>query len=170
MYILLLLGKKKYLFAFVIVAATGVVIWLALQTEGSPIQIIAHRFATATTLDDLTTGRTELHVRYWKAITKNVVSFLFGYGLDAGYLGLSPHNLYLEILYHLGLFGLLIFLGEILGFVHLMDVKTPRVQKHSALMTYYPLMLMGILFFSLAGVFSTSTYAMIFLALASMLI
>lgn len=169
-YILLLLGKKKYLFAFVIVAATGVVIWLALQTEGSPIQIIAHRFATATTLDDLTTGRTELHVRYWKAITKNVVSFLFGYGLDAGYLGLSPHNLYLEILYHLGLFGLLIFLGEILGFVHLMDVKTPRVQKHSALMTYYPLMLMGILFFSLAGVFSTSTYAMIFLALASMLI
>ena len=156
--------------AFVITAATGLVIWLALQTEGSPLQIIVHRFTTATTLDDLTTGRTELHIRYWRAITQNVFSFLFGYGLDAGYLGLSPHNLYLEILYHLGIFGLLFFGGEILGFVRLMDTKTHGVKKRSFLMTYYPLLLTGILFFGLAGMFSTSTYAMIFLALTSALI
>lgn len=169
-YILLLLGKKRYLPVFVIVVITVFYIWIALQTEDSPLQIIVHRFTTATTLDDLTTGRTELHIRYWKAITQNVFSFLFGYGLDAGYLGLSPHNLYLEIIYHIGAFGLLFFLSEILGFVRLTGAKMSGVQKHSILMTYYPLLLMGILFFSLAGVFSTSTYAMIFLALASMLI
>ena len=169
-YILLLLGKRRYLLAFAIVAATGLVIWIALQTEGSPLQIIVHRFATATTLDDLTTGRTELHLRYWNAITQNAVSFLFGYGLDAGYLRLSPHSLYLEILYHLGFFGLVIFLCEISGSVYLMNAKTSGMEKRSKLLTYAPLLLIGILFFSLAGVFSTSTYALIFLALVSMLV
>lgn len=169
-YILLLLGKRRYLLAFAIVAATGLVIWIALQTEGSPLQIIVHRFTTATTLDDLTTGRTELHLRYWKAITKNAISFLFGYGLDADYLGLSPHSLYLEILYHLGFVGLLIFLSEIVGFVRLTKAKMYGVQRRSKLMTYYPLLLTGILFSSLAGIFSASTYAMIFLVLVSMLI
>lgn len=170
-YILLLFGRKRYLPALAIIAATGLVIWIALQTEGSPLKTIVHRFTTAATLDDLTTGRTELHIRYWNAIMRTAPSFLFGYGLDAGYLGLSPHNLYLEILYHLGLFGLLIFFGEILGFVRLMDAETSGIRrKRSVLTTYYPLLLTGILFFSLAGLFSTSTYALIFLALVSMLI
>ena len=51
-----------------------------------------------------------------------------------------------------------------------MYTETSGVQKRSALMTYYPLLLVTALFFGLAGVFSTSTYAMIFLALVSMLI
>ncbi len=169
-YLLLLMGKRRYLLALAILALTVIVIWITLQMEGSPLQIIVHRFATAADLDDLTTGRTELHLRYWEAITKSAVTFLFGYGLDAGYLGLSPHSLYLEIVYHLGLFGLLIFLGEIMGFIRLTYIEISSVQKRSTLMTYYPLLLVAALFFSLAGVFSTSTYAMIFLALVSMLI
>ena len=52
-----------------------------------------------------------------------------------------------------------------------MDAETSGIRrKRSVLTTYYPLLLTGILFFSLAGLFSTSTYALIFLALVSMLI
>ena len=169
-YIALLFGKRKYMLAFMIIAATAVVVSISLKIKGSPLQIIFYRFSTASNLDDLTTGRSELHIRYLKAIGESAESLIFGYGLDAPFLGLSPHNLYLEILYYLGIGGLLIFLAEIAGFVHMVYTETSGVRKYSKLMTYYPLLLIGILFLSLAGLFSHSTYVMIFLALMSMLI
>ncbi len=169
-YILLLLGKKRLLFAFFILAATAVIVWFALQTEGSPLQIICHRFTSAKNLDELTTGRSALHVRYLKAISESVYSLFFGYGLDAPYLELSPHNLYLEILYYLGIGGLLIFFAEITAFIRLTHTETSGVQGRSWLMTYSPLLVVAVLFLSLAGLFSPSTYAMFFLAVVSMLI
>lgn len=169
-YIALLFGKRKYMLAFMIVAAAAVAVGISLQIKGSPLQIIFYRFSTANNIDDLTTGRSELHIRYLKAISESAKSIIFGYGLDAPFLGLSPHNLYLEILYYLGIGGLLIFLAEIVGFVRMVHTETSGVRKYSKLMTYYPLLLIGVLFLSLAGLFSHSTYVMIFLALMSMLI
>ena len=124
----------------------------------------------ATNLDDLTTGRSDLYIRYIRAINESASSFFFGYGLDAEFLGLSPHNLYLEILYYLGLGGLLLFIMEVVAYLQLICTETSGVQKRSALVVYYPLLLVGGLFFTLAGMFSPSTYVMIFLVLISMLI
>lgn len=169
-YVLLLIGKRKYLFAFSLIVMTGVVVWLTLQIDGSPLQIIVHRFSMATNLDDLTTGRSDLYIRYIRAINESASSFFFGYGLDAEFLGLSPHNLYLEILYYLGLGGLLLFIMEVVAYLQLICTETSGVQKRSALVVYYPLLLVGGLFFTLAGMFSPSTYVMIFLVLISMLI
>lgn len=169
-YVFLLLGRKKFFFAFALVAVTGIVIWAALQMEDSPLQIILYRFETATNLDDLTTGRSEIYVRYLSAINESACSLIFGYGLDAAFLRKSPHNLYLEILYYLGLSGLLLFIAEFAACLRLVYTETSGVKKHSRLMIYYPLLLIGILFCSLAGMFSPSTYVMLFLALISMLI
>ena len=169
-YILLLLGKRKYKLAVAIIAVTAIAISIAMQIEGSPLRIIFYRFSMANNMDDLTTGRIVLHMRYLKAITDSAAAFIFGYGLDAPFLGLSPHNLYLEILYYLGLVGLTIFLAEIIAFVHMLHTETSGVRKYSKLMTYYPLLLIGGVFFSLAGMFSSITYTMIFLTLISMLI
>ena len=169
--VFLLLGRKKYLYAISLVAISAVVICITSQSNGSSLHIILHRFATANSISDLTTGRSELYARYLDAINESASSFVFGYGLSATYLSLSPHNLYLEVLYFTGFVGLLFFALEIVGGLHLICRKKPKeIQRQPLLMIYFPLILVGILFFSLAGMFSPSTYVMIFLALVSVLI
>ena len=97
-------------------------------------------------------------------------SFFIGYGLDAEYLTLSPHNLYLEILYYLGAFGMAIYVATLGSFIHVTRSEIHQNRDDSFLMRYFPLISIAILFFSLSGMFSPSTYVMIFLALVSMLI
>lgn len=167
-YVLLQIRKRKYFLAFGLIAVISLVVAISLQIPDSPLQIILYRFSIATNMDDLTTGRSELYSRYIRAITAGVKPFFFGYGLNAEYLVLSPHNLYLEILYYLGAFGMAIFVTAIGACISITRLEIIPTNNESFLMRYFPLISIAVLFFSLSGMFSPSTYVMLFLALVSM--
>lgn len=68
-------------------------------------------------LTELSTGRFDIWKTYLKASTKNINSFLWGYGVGApfigewqGYNGWQPHNSFIQALYYVGVFGLFLIL------------------------------------------------------------
>lgn len=73
------------------------------------ITIILNRFRISNNLNSLTTGRVSIWLLYIKQIIKKPSSFFLGYGIYAPRLeNKVVHNLYLEIMYELGLIGLII--------------------------------------------------------------
>ena len=86
---------------FVIPSCTIILYVASLSSENSPFAAVLERFTSGKNLSDFTTNRSVLFIAYWKAITKDVGSFLFGKGLAASLLtGWGAHNLYLEIAGH----------------------------------------------------------------------
>lgn len=169
-YVILQIRNRRFFLSFALTVGILLTVMVSMQIQDSPLQVILYRFSTATNMDDLTTGRSDLYGRYTNAIISGVKSFFIGYGLDAEYLTLSPHNLYLEILYYLGAFGMAIYVATLGAFIHVTRSERHQNRDDSFLMRYFPLISIAILFFSLSGMFSPSTYVMIFLALVSMLI
>lgn len=118
-------------------------------------------------LDDFTTGRSEVFATYYRVISQDALSTLFGQSLDAPRLGKDPHNLYLEITYYLGLVGLLLMITLIGTIVYQVSKKS---KKHDLITKYLPLMMVLILYMALHGIFSTVSYAIFFLAISSIMI
>lgn len=71
------------------------------------LNVVLDRFKVASgDINKLTTGRFNLWSTYWKYLWNNPRSFLCGEGIGASLLnGKGPHNVYVEILYHLGAIG-----------------------------------------------------------------
>lgn len=68
-------------------------------------------------LTELSTGRFDIWKTYLKASTKNINTFLWGYGVGApfigewqGWIGWQPHNTFIQALYYVGAFGLFLIL------------------------------------------------------------
>lgn len=169
-YVILQIRNRRFFLSFALTVGILLTVMVSMQIKDSPLQVILYRFSTATNMDDLTTGRSDLYGRYTNAIISGVKSFFIGYGLDAEYLTLSPHNLYLEILYYLGAIGIILFIGTVGSFIHVAELANDLGHKENFLMRYFPLISVAILFFSLAGMFSAPTYVMIFLTILATLI
>lgn len=76
------------------------------------IQLRLERTSSADSLAEVTTGRTDLQLDYLKYILNNVGVLLFGRGIGATILPVgASHNFYIDIVYHLGLVGGLLYLG-----------------------------------------------------------
>ena len=83
---------------------------------------------------DFTTGRTRIWGRYMTYFGDNMLRFLFGSGLTAGYYrGLAAHNSYIDLFYYYGLCGTTVLAGSVLRAVRL------RREKR-LLMNYVPLL------------------------------
>lgn len=69
-----------------------------------------YRITNASSVNELTTGRLAILDEYLREISSSPGIMLWGKGLSAHLLKKGTHNLFLEIQYYLGLFGLILFL------------------------------------------------------------
>lgn len=149
----------------VIIAAAVLLIW-----ENSPIAVVLIRLTNASDLSELTTGRTDLFVTYYEAVTDNIWTTLFGMGLAAENLGRDPHNLFLEITYYTGIVGLGLILCYYGTIVYMMKEKTRRSVRQHLIARYVVLFMVVVLYCTLSGVFSMVSYAAFYLAFLSMIL
>lgn len=100
-------GDKKVYKRIGYVLIAGVALSLFFENQLSRIfAIIMVRFSGAETMNDLTTGRWDLWVRYLNDIFKSFDSVLIGNGIQ-NYGRAAAHNTYLELLFKFGLLGTL---------------------------------------------------------------
>lgn len=145
-------------------------IFILLLADFSPFTVVLTRLTNATNLDELTTGRSEVFEAYMSAITENAGSVMFGKGLAAKGLTKDPHNLYLEIVYYIGVTGLLLMTCFGGAVVHILKRMAYRAGKQNLFAKYAVLFMVLVLHFALHGMFSTNTYACFFMAFLSILL
>lgn len=133
----------------------------------SPFEVIIERFTSAKSIRDLTTGRSELILYYWRAITQDVQSFFFGKGLGAAALWKDPHNIYLEAMYYLGVVGFGLILSVCIHLVREAKMRVPQNGEHW-ISKYMVLLMLLVLYCSLHGLFQVSFYGELFFALLSL--
>lgn len=152
------------IFMTVAVVIAGAIL---LFSEGSPFAVVISRFTTSTDLSNLTTGRSDVFLLYYRAITESLGSIFFGKGLAQGNLGLDPHNLFLEITYYLGLVGLVLM---VLYYVSLIRAINVNLKKQNLIARYAVLWVVLIFHMTLHGMILFHTYAAFFMAAVAMLI
>ena len=140
---------------------------ILLLSESSPFAVVLSRLTNATDLGDLTTGRSEVFVEYYRAITESVGSALFGAGLGAGKLSLDPHNLLLEITYYVGLVGLILMVVYYVSLIKAIDIN---LKAQNFIARYVVLFMVVMVHMTLHGMTTFPTYASFFLAAIAMLI
>ena len=155
---------KRYLLAFIYIFATA---FLAVILSDTLFATTLYRLTSASSVRELTTGRSILLEMYGREIISSPDILLFGNGMSAQLLKKGTHNLFLEIQYYVGLTGLILYL---LYF----GILTAQVQKKYAagnaaarLFSYAPLIVFIAAFCSLQGMFSVSVYTLLYLSIIS---
>lgn len=164
MYIMWQFWSKKFFkgMAFTIIGiAVGAYFLLS---ENSPFSVVLERLTSGSSLSDITTGRSDLYIRYWKVVTENIVSFLFGLGLKAPMLGKGTHMLYLELIYYVGVLGLALVFGFFASMARELQKNKPQVRKQSLIAKYAVVIVVLIAYLSLQGMFQVLTYGAFFVA------
>lgn len=129
-FLLMLVRNKRNGEAILILLAGAAVVILVISGRIRVFDAILQRLRTG----DLTTGRTRTWDRYMTYFGDNMLRFLFGSGLTAGYYrGLAAHNSYIDLFYYYGLCGTAVLAGSVLRAVRL------RREKR-LLMNYVPLL------------------------------
>lgn len=159
-----LIRGKRYLLAFIYIFATA---FLAVILSDTLFATTLYRLTSASSVRELTTGRSILLEIYGREIMSSPDILLFGKGMSAQLLKKGTHNLFLEIQYYVGLIGLILYL---LYF----GILTAQVQKKYAagnaaarLFSYSPLIVFIAAFCSLQGMFSVSVYTLLYLSIIS---
>lgn len=169
-YILWQFHDRKLIFGSVLTAlAASVSVWV-LISDASPFAVVLTRLNNASSISELTTGRSDLYLQYWKAITENPATFFFGYGFAAESLGKATHNLYLEIMYYTGMVGFLLaiwFYGCIGHQVHKKAREGPRQSIYSR---YVVVLMVLVVFFTLSGMYAAVSGGIFLLAFLSIMI
>lgn len=157
-----LIRGKRYLLAFIYIFATA---FLAVILSDTLFATTLYRLTSASSVRELTTGRSILLEMYGREIISSPDILLFGNGMSAQLLKKGTHNLFLEIQYYVGLTGLILYL---LYF----GILTAQVQKKYAagnaaarLFSYAPLIVFIAAFCSLQGMFSVSVYTLLYLSI-----
>lgn len=132
--------------------------------------LILARFINAEDINDLTTGRTDIFIRYIEEISKSPQSMFFGYGFAAKGLNMDPHNIYIEILYYVGIIGLLLMLWFCAEMCKTAKKQAGQAQKQNFFSKYIVLMMFAVLYFTLQGFFALVAYTELFLAFISIMI
>ena len=164
MYIMWQFWSKKFVkgIAFTI---TGIILGAYfLLSENSPFAVVLERLTSSSSLDAITTGRINLYIRYWNVITEDVVKFLFGLGMRAPILGKGTHMLYLELVYYVGVLGLILVLGFFVSMAQELQKNKPQVKRQSLIAKYAVVIVVLIQYLSLQGMFQVLTYGAFFVA------
>lgn len=135
-----------------------------LLSENSPIAVVLERLTSGRSLSAITTGRSDLYIRYWSVVTENIGNILFGMGMNAPLLGKGTHMLYLEIIYYVGMLGLILILGFFIGLALDLQKGNPAVKRQSLIAKYAVVALTAIQYLSLQGMFQVLTYGVFFVA------
>ncbi len=160
LFVVVLFKRKKR------VLGLSLVLVGAIAAAGSVFTVIGERLTSATSFNELTTGRIELYGEYLEVITQNARSVLFGLGLDAPYLRLGPHNLYLEITYYIGIVGLVLY-TVYFGMLLSRSGKQFSQPKTDKLIRYAVPVIMLMIYFTLQGMPATTFYILMAVAISS---
>lgn len=156
-----LLRAGRYIFAAAFAAGTVV---LAIILSNTLFATTLYRITSASSVSELTTGRTDMFEEYWREIISSPGTTLFGKGLSAQLLKKGTHNLFLEIQYYVGAIGLTLYLFYFGALVVRMQKKSAAGCYPSRLFSNSPLIVFIVLFSSLQGMFSISVYTLLYLA------
>lgn len=159
--------NKRVFRGIFLTAAILIVGSILLFSEGSPFAVVISRFTSSTSISDLTTGRSDVFIRYYRAITEDIASIFFGKGLAQGNLGRDPHNLFLEITYYLGVVGLILM---VVYYISLLRAINVNLKKQNLIARYVVLLVVLMFHMTLHGMIIFHTYAAFFMAAVAMLI
>ena len=154
---------RGLLMTLCILIAGGVLLF----SDGSPFAVVLTRLTSSSDLGDLTTGRSDVFVDYFRAITDSVGSALFGVGLNQSNLGRDPHNLFLEISYYVGIVGLVLMGLYYTSLIKAIDVN---LKQQNFIARYVVLFMVLMIHMTLHGMTTFPTYAAFFMAALAMLI
>lgn len=169
-YILWQFASRKLIWGCVLTLLAVVGLTVLLLAESSPFAIVLSRLNTANNLNELTTGRTAAYADYLEIITDNPVNFLFGKGLAADGLVKDPHNIYIEIMYYVGVVGLILYSGFFVSLLLSMRTAVRKGWNMSIIGKYIVLIMVMLLFFTLHGIFQTIAAGDFMMAFLSTLI
>lgn len=159
-----LIRDKHYILSVTFTAST---IFLVFFLTNTLFATTLYRITSASSLNELTTGRSVLFKEYWREILSSPIIVLFGKGLSAHLLKKGTHNLFLEIQYYLGSIGLILFLlyfGTVIIGMHKKHLTGSATSK---LFNYSPLIVFIAIFSSLQGMLSVSVYTLLYLSIIS---
>ena len=170
-YIIWQFWSRRYFRSMLFAMLILVLATYLLTAENSPFAVVLKRLTSSKDLSDLTTHRSDLLVEYWEAITENVGYFLFGRGLAAPlWNGRGAHNLYLEIIYYLGIAGFALIIGFVVSMISVIRRQTSGFQRQNIFSKYVVLMMVALVYCSLQGLFLVFCYGVFSVALLSMYI
>lgn len=149
--------------AFITTLCVLLFAYYVMKNQISAIFIIVERFQEASSLNEITTGRTDLWQVYLSAIFSSLSTFLWGNGFGANLLDKGTHNILLEIMYYTGFVGLLSVLGV---FYYLFKLMYKRYSIRVSLINFLPLIILFVSYLALQGFFSFAFYIQIFIAFA----
>lgn len=162
--------NKKILRGVFMTGGVALAAAVLLLGDNSPFATVLDRLASATSLSDLTTGRSDVFSAYLGAITENVWSLLFGAGLAASNLGRDPHNLYIEIAYYLGIVGLGLIIAYYCSLIHSVNYRHKTYGRQNFIAKYLPLLMVALIHMTLHGMTTFPAYMAFFMAALSMLV
>ena len=123
---LLLIGNKKIGLTTVAIIGVAVILASGVLSRIQVIQSLLSRFSSASTVNSLTTGRSDIWASYMMYINSNNRVFLFGDGLGAPYIIGAAHNMYVETWYHVGIVGLILYLLVLFGILNHRQIITRK--------------------------------------------
>lgn len=92
--------------------AIGALIFLMSVSNKYILPVFESRIENIENVEQLTTGRSEIWIKYVKYILNNPKVLLIGNGIGTPYLdGTASHNTYILIVYRLGIIGTIIFIS-----------------------------------------------------------
>lgn len=132
-------------------------------------EAVIYRFSVDATneydLDSLTTNRYSIWIEYIKEITLGL-NWLVGHGITAILpIGRAAHNTYLQIVYHLGLVGFLIFIYLILCIAKIPFVNRNKLKLSKNMFDYLPVLLVLTVAFFLDYFFIENFYYLFILSI-----
>ena len=140
---------------------------ILLLSEGSPFAVVLTRLTNSVDLGDLTTGRSDVFMQYFRVITQSLGNVLVGVGLGQPGLGQDPHNLYLEIVYYVGLTGLVLMGVYYVALIRAIDAD---LKQQNFIARYIVLFMVMVFHFTLHGMTTLTAFASFFMAALAMLI
>ena len=160
------LHKKNYSAILVLIITMLFAISLIMTGKIPAINVTIERFLIAETsegvdVNNLTTGRFNLWMLYIKTIVKNIRIMLFGGGIIASLIEQhASHNTYIDIIYHLGLFGAVLLFASLKSILS----QSTHVRIKRNILNYSVLICIIIMYFFLGELFSYDPPFHIYLA------
>lgn len=109
-------------------------------------------------LSNITTGRSDILKNYLSSIFNSLKNFFFGQGLGASNLGVDSHNVYIELVYYLGVFGTLLY---IICLARLCPIPASHFKKN--ILNYLPLIILLIRANAINLIYSDYLYFHVFI-------
>lgn len=133
-YIVKNISKVKHLFLFVLFIIAGFLIFSIVSNKlgYNAIELVTSRFISGAGFAENTTGRTEIWKNYIDLFNENGIKvWLFGFGFNANEFIGAAHNTFIEIVYHYGIVGLVLWGAYLAHCLNLFRIKSNTFENKS---------------------------------------